>query len=374
MHSRDRIKTIFAHMIPDRIGMLDAYWVETIERWLNEGLAKDRDIQDIFNHDISFVWFEARLGLKEEILYEDSEYKHIKNIDGISFKIPKKKIPYIKDDVDLPGFPIDYTVKEKSDWEKYKHLYYPSEWRMAYRPEITPPYHGTKENIEQLWKYYKELNQKNRFIFFSTREPFEATRNFLGTENFLTQIALDKAWIKEMFMVQTDLIIGMYELFLEKDFKFDGLWVWGDICFNKGMIISPDTYRELLFPEHKRLFRYFREKDMPVVYHTDGYIDEALPLLLKAGITGIQPLEAKAGNDIFSIKKKYGKELTLIGNIDSRLMSGKKFDMESEVKKKIGFAKQGGGYIYHSDHSIPVDVSMENYCFLMDCVKKYGIY
>ena len=140
------------------------------------------------------------------------------------------------------------------------------------------------------------------------------------------------------------------------------------------MIISPSDYKNLLMPVHKRLFNYFRDRKMHIVYHTDGYLKEVLPLLVEAGITGIQPLEVKANNSIFEIKKEYGDTLTIFGNIDSRKMSGSKEEIDEEIKKKVLYAKKGGGYIYHSDHSVPVDVSLENYKFVMTCVKKYGCY
>jgi len=374
MDSKERINCLLNHKEADRIGILDAYWIETIDRWKREGLSEALDISDYFNHDISFVWFEARLGLKEELISKDKENNYIRNIDGVTFRIPKNGVPYIKDDVDLPGFPVEYTIKSKSDWIKYKKNFFPSEWRMAYKPEITPPYHGTKETFDDLNKYYLGIKAKNRFIFFAPREPFEATRNLMGSENFFMQIALDKSWIRELFEEHVDMIIGMYEIFLSKGFKFDGFWVWGDICFNKGMIISPSDYKNLLMPVHKRLFNYFRDRKMHIVYHTDGYLKEVLPLLVEAGITGIQPLEVKANNSIFEIKKEYGDTLTIFGNIDSRKMSGSKEEIDEEIKKKVLYAKKGGGYIYHSDHSVPVDVSLENYKFVMTCVKKYGCY
>ena len=37
-------------------------------------------------------------------------------------------------------------------------------------------------------------------------------------------------------------------------------------------------------------------------------------------------------------------------------------------------AMPGGGYLYHSDHSIPKDVSFQRYSFVMQCVKEYGRY
>ncbi len=49
-------------------------------------------------------------------------------------------------------------------------------------------------------------------------------------------------------------------------------------------------------------------------------------------------------------------------------------EIEEEVKRKISIAKRGGGYIYHSDHSVPPQVTFENYCYVMEMVNKYGQY
>jgi len=46
--------------------------------------------------------------------------------------------------------------------------------------------------------------------------------------------------------------------------------------------------------------------------------------------------------------------------------------IEEEIRSKITFAKKGGGYIYHSDHSVPDDVSFERFKFIRELVLKYG--
>ena len=48
--------------------------------------------------------------------------------------------------------------------------------------------------------------------------------------------------------------------------------------------------------------------------------------------------------------------------------------IEKEIQEKFAVAKEGGGYLYHSDHSIPDDVSFRKYQFVMECVRKYGEY
>ncbi len=97
-------------------------------------------------------------------------------------------------------------------------------------------------------------------------------------------------------------------------------------------------------------------------------------MLIEAGITCLQPLEVKAGLDVRDLKKQYAGKVIFMGNIDVRELSKTKKHIEQEIKKKIPVAKVGGGYIYHSDHSVPSTVSFENYKFAMELIKKYGRY
>jgi hypothetical protein len=79
--------------------------------------------------------------------------------------------------------------------------------------------------------------------------------------------------------------------------------------------------------------------------------------------------------DLIELKGKYGDKLSFMGGIDTRLMSDPdKTKIEQEIKTKIEVAKKNGGYIYHSDHSIPNIVSFQDYCLVMKLVKKYGVY
>jgi len=48
--------------------------------------------------------------------------------------------------------------------------------------------------------------------------------------------------------------------------------------------------------------------------------------------------------------------------------------IEEEIRTKFEVAKRGGGYIYHSDHSVPDSVSFEQYKRVIELVQKYGRY
>ncbi|MBM4050630.1 MAG: hypothetical protein FJ279_36500, partial [Planctomycetes bacterium] len=48
--------------------------------------------------------------------------------------------------------------------------------------------------------------------------------------------------------------------------------------------------------------------------------------------------------------------------------------IEREIARKIPVAKHGGGYIYHADHSVPDNVSFQQYQRVMELVKRYGTF
>ena len=156
------------------------------------------------------------------------------------------------------------------------------------------------------------------------------------------------------------------------DAGVDGLWAWEDLGYSGGPFISPRLYREFLAPIHKRIFAPFRKRNLPVIYHTDGDVRKLMPDLIEAGVTALQPLEAKAGMDVRELKEKYGDKMAFIGNIDVRKLSGTLREVKEEFMSKVPVAAEGGGYILHSDHSIPPTVPLKNYKYLLKLNEKYG--
>jgi uroporphyrinogen-III decarboxylase len=134
-------------------------------------------------------------------------------------------------------------------------------------------------------------------------------------------------------------------------------------------------YRELIWPDHKRLADWAHAHRMKFIYHTDGDVNAVIDLYVEAGFDCYQPIEAKAGIDIRRLAPKYGDRLAFFGNIDVMIMgSNDKARIEQEIAAKFAAGKATRGYIYHSDHSVPPTVSWDSYQFVMQMVEKYGGY
>jgi len=77
---------------------------------------------------------------------------------------------------------------------------------------------------------------------------------------------------------------------------------------------------------------------------------------------------------IKDLKPKFGDKLTFFGNISVQGFESGKDAIEAELREKIPIAMEGGGYIYHSDHSIPPEVSLETYLHAMQVLDEIGTY
>jgi uroporphyrinogen decarboxylase len=78
--------------------------------------------------------------------------------------------------------------------------------------------------------------------------------------------------------------------------------------------------------------------------------------------------------DLFELKRLYGDRLVFMGNVDFEKIAMGEKQAEEEIRLKVGQGKKGGGYIYHSDHSVPPKVSLKTYRWVLDLVKEYGRY
>jgi uroporphyrinogen decarboxylase len=192
-------------------------------------------------------------------------------------------------------------------------------------------------------------------------------------ERMLMSMLDEPEFIQELFRAHAQLVIDLYEGMWRRGMEFDGAFLADDLGYHTAPLISPALYRELVLPHHKRLCDHFAERGLKTFLHSDGNVAPLIPLFLEAGYAGLHPLEAKARLDARALKAQYGNRLVLVGNIDVRKLSGTRQDVEDEVGKILA-VKENGGYIYHSDHSVPNSVSFDNYRYAIELVKRYGTY
>ena len=155
----------------------------------------------------------------------------------------------------------------------------------------------------------------------------------------------------------------------------DGVWCYGDMAYKNATMCSPAMYRELIWPDHKRLADWAHARGMKLIYHTDGNVNGVMDLYVEAGFDALHPLEAKAGMDVRELAPHYADPLAFIGNIDVMTMASNDLDaIEREIASKLDVVKPYRNYVYHSDHSVPPLVSWATYRGVIALIEKHGRY
>ena len=80
--------------------------------------------------------------------------------------------------------------------------------------------------------------------------------------------------------------------------------------------------------------------------------------------------------DIGWVKKKYGRNITLLGNIDcaNLLTFGSRQEVVEAVKNILRAASPGGGHVFASSNSIHSGVSPETFWAMVGAVREFGTY
>ncbi len=147
-----------------------------------------------------------------------------------------------------------------------------------------------------------------------------------------------------------------------------------DIGHNAGLMVHPRMFLEMFPWRMKRLIGPAKKIGKLVLMHTDGKLDNILPILIDVGININHPIEPES-NDIFAVKQRWAGKMALIGNVHTPLLAyGTKEQIEAVVKEYCQKLAPGGGYVLGSSTSIMDGIPPENFVAMVEAVHKYGRY
>ena len=155
----------------------------------------------------------------------------------------------------------------------------------------------------------------------------------------------------------------------------DGFALCSDYCFNSGPFLSPSQFSEFIIPYLARLIAGYRDLGFYTIKHTDGNIMSIIDQLIQAKPDALHSLDPQGGVDIAQLKKKYGKDICLIGNVNCGLMdTGTDEDVAKSVRYALKNGMPGGGYIFSTSNCVYTGMRLERYELMLDIWKKEGNY
>lgn len=340
MTSKERVMAALNFQQPDRTPRFDSFWSEFRDICVQElGLPKNVDLADYFNIDIAIAvadetpfptWHKAISDDGVSRIERDSWGRVIRTVQGGYF--------YQE---------LEVSIKNRRDIDK----------AVFDSPYLDFRYQGFVETVNAL--------RDKRCVFCKTGGPYIRTSFLRGKEAFLMDIAGDPEFAKVMADRMADHIIEIGKESLRRGNLYDtGLWIYDDMAYNHGTMMSPRSFEAIFLPAYRRMVKAFKDAGAAkVILHSDGNISAVLDMLIDAGIDGINPVEPRAGLHIPTLKKKYGTKLSLIGGMcNSQVLPyGTQAEIEAQAMEIIEAGRDGGVVI--GAHSIGPDIPVRNYVF-----------
>jgi uroporphyrinogen decarboxylase len=207
----------------------------------------------------------------------------------------------------------------------------------------------------------------------------ETAQELRGLEAFLVDMMTDKAFAHKLFEKILNVQIGLYTALLKAVGPYLQIVTTADdYGSQRGPLISPRLYREMIMPYRQELNRHIRSlaPQVKIQHHTCGSVYKLLPALIESGIDIINPVQPLAADmEPARLKAEFGTQLVFHGAIDiQQAMNGSVQDVEAEVARRIEALAPGGGYIIAPCSNFQADNPPENILAMIAAARRFGKY
>lgn len=356
MTPRERFLQTMLFGTPDRIPyQFGGPRESTFAAWHKQGLPVGTDWDRFVGHD---HWETLPLNLQAlpafepTVIEEDGIHKVWIDEMGVK-RVDHKTLP-------TPGFVtrtyLDFPVKNRSDFNEMTKRFNPND------PGRLPP--DWAERKQRL------CGARDFVLGLIFPSVFWKVRDWVGFHRICELVYDDPILLQDMMHFVADFTIEATKETLS-DCQLDYVYFNEDMCYKTASMISPAHVREFMWPCYRKLVRHFRQCGVSVlIMDSDGYIGDLIPLWIDAGIHAVGPVEIAAGNDPVTYRKRFGKNLAMLGGIDKRELRFDKQRCRAEVMRQVPWLVEQGGYIPGCDHGVPPDVPLRTFLYMCELLKE----
>jgi len=360
------------------------YWTATVERWYGEGLTsspfmpplgmapgngvfgdalpfphmpglvryRDIDIHRQMRFDEGTVRIPVNWrhcpAFAEQVLEENATTRLMINGDGVKVRVSKSNDS-------LPQF-LDWPVRDRASWEQIK--------AERFGPDVAKRFPDRWQAMVPAFK------QRDYPLGLVMDGFFSAPRELLGVENQLMMYYDDPELMQDINAHLADVWLAVIEDVISQ-IDLDFVYIWEDMSFKNGPLMSPAAFRTFIVPYYKRVTSFLRAHGIDVIFvDSDGYCMELIPGFIDGGVTGMYPFECQAGMNIVEVRKRF-PQLLIQGGLDKTKVAAGPAAIDAELAAKLPVLLAQGGYIPFCDHLVPPDVSWENYTCLRQRIREY---
>jgi len=326
------------------------------------------DFAEVFGYDPpgeytlgGIGWCEAAFcpAFEEKVLEDRGEHEVVQDFAGravLCFKGRRSGF--------MPEY-LDHPVKDMASWEE----------RCRWRLDPTTPERWT--NFAASMQPAIAAAGEGKMIVQGLVGGYMYLRSLFGPEEILYAF-YDMPEVvhacMETWCALADAVIARHQQYVTLDMIFFA----EDICYNHGLLCSPETMWEFLLPYYQQVIANLRRRQLDQTRHlyvqvdTDGYAVPAIPIYQQAiGMDAMVPFEVASYCDVVEIGRQF-PTLMMGGGIDKRVLAESTDAIDRMVERIIPPLRARGGYIPTCDHGVPMEVSLENYLHFRKRCRELG--
>jgi uroporphyrinogen decarboxylase len=250
---------------------------------------RDRDVHNLMGFDEGLVIVPVNSGpqppFEQAVTEETEDYLVFQDEFGVKKKLNRRE-------ASTPEF-VGWAVENRRDFERLVEE--------RFNPDLA-------SRVPENWRDIVRKHRNRVYPLTIGGYPFGFygfMRYMMGEERLLYNLYDDPKLVRDMMSFFASFWIELWAQVLD-EIDVDCANFWEDMSYKNGPLISPAMFREFMTPCYRRITGFLKERGVEViVVDSDGNMDELIPLFLEAGLTGVLPIEARAGNDMVDIRRKY---------------------------------------------------------------------
>jgi uroporphyrinogen decarboxylase len=192
-----------------------------------------------------------------------------------------------------------------------------------------------------------------------------------GYEQFLVDLVVNKD-------LAHALLAKLHQVYLKRvDSFLDAFGDWFDVVFltddlgtQKAGMISPDTYKETIFPYVSELVGRIKAAGKKVVMHSCGAVSSFVPFLIEMGVDALNPVQVSArGMNPADLVRQYGKDIAFWGggcDTQHALNAADPEVVRADVRRRLREFGPDASLVFTQVHNIQYDVPPENILAMRD--------
>ncbi len=225
-------------------------------------------------------------------------------------------------------------------------------------PRVPERYNAISRGLE----FHKK---RERFCYIHTPGFFEHFNSVFGIQNHLLYMAMYPDELSELYRRQAEWTVGMTDMCagLGADmslFSDD----WGA---QKTLMFSPEMWREMIFPNMKRVADNAHARGLLTGLHSDGCIMSVADSLAEIGFDLVHPWQETAGMSYDTYLEKYSDKFAILGGvcIQSALGILPRDRLEKEIRRVFA-ALRGKRWICCTTHYVQKHCTIDDLIFAFD--------